>query len=201
MIQKTKKGGSSGLWARMKKKILLKKPGPHLLPDSTVGIFCLNTCCYLQGTVYDILTKLVGLCYVLWVKNIINIFSQRTCNLTEKKLLGNRFDNKQNQSLNLIERVSSLWINNKDAMSEGRIFAQEEFSEDTYIKFVVVWPVSHVQLFHPMDCNTPGSFALHCLPEFAQTYLPWISDAIKPCQPLLPPSPPAFNLSQHQGLF
>ena len=86
-------------------------------------------------------------------------------------------------------------------MSEGRIFAQEEFSEDTYIKFVVVWPVSHVQLFHPMDCNTPGSFALHCLPEFAETYLPWVSDAIKPCQPLLPPSPPAFNLSQRQGLF
>ena len=69
------------------------------------------------------------------------------------------------------------------------------------MKFVVVWPVSNVQLFHPMDCNTPGSSVLHCLPQFAQTYLPWVSDAIKPSQPLSPPSPPAFNLSQHQGLF
>ena len=86
-------------------------------------------------------------------------------------------------------------------MCEGRIFAQEEFSEDTYIKFVVVWPVSHVQLFHPTDCNTPGSSVLHCLPEFAQTYLPWVSDAIQPSQHLSPPSPPAFNLSQHQNLF
>ena len=39
------------------------------------------------------------------------------------------------------------------------------------------------------------------LPEFAQTHVHWVSDAIQPSHPLLSPSPPAFNLSQHHGLF
>ena len=39
------------------------------------------------------------------------------------------------------------------------------------------------------------------LPELAQTHVYWVSDAIRPSHPLSPSSPPAFNLSQHQGLF
>ena len=53
----------------------------------------------------------------------------------------------------------------------------------------------------PMDCSTPGFPVLHHLLEFAQTHVHWVSDAIQPSHPLLPPSPPALNLSQHQGLF
>ena len=53
----------------------------------------------------------------------------------------------------------------------------------------------------PMDYSTPGFPVLHYLLEFAQTHVHWVSDAIQPAHPLLPPSPPAFNLSQHQGLF
>ena len=41
----------------------------------------------------------------------------------------------------------------------------------------------------------------HQLPELAQTHAYWVSDAIQPPHPLLSPSPPAFNLSQHQSLF
>ena len=41
----------------------------------------------------------------------------------------------------------------------------------------------------------------HQLPEFTQTHVHWVSDAIQPSHPLSSPSPPAFNLSQHQGLF
>ena len=41
----------------------------------------------------------------------------------------------------------------------------------------------------------------HYLPEFPQTYIHQVGDAIKPSHPLSSPSPPAFNLSQHQGLF
>ena len=52
-----------------------------------------------------------------------------------------------------------------------------------------------------MNCNTPGLPILHCLPEFAQTQVHWVGDAIQPSYPLSPPSPPALNLSQHQGLF
>ena len=52
-----------------------------------------------------------------------------------------------------------------------------------------------------MDCSTPGFPVLQHLPEFAETHVHWVNDAIQPSHPLLPPSPPAFNLSQHQGLF
>ena len=54
---------------------------------------------------------------------------------------------------------------------------------------------------HPMDCSTPGLPVHHWLPELAQTHVHWVGDAIQPSHPLSAPSPPAFNLSQHQGLF
>ena len=53
----------------------------------------------------------------------------------------------------------------------------------------------------PMDCSTPGFPVLLCLLGIAQTHAYWIYDAIQPFHPLLPPSPPALSLSQHQGLF
>ena len=52
-----------------------------------------------------------------------------------------------------------------------------------------------------MDCSTSGFPVYHQLPELAQTHVHQVSDAIQPSQPLSSPSPPAFNLSQHQGLF
>ena len=52
-----------------------------------------------------------------------------------------------------------------------------------------------------MDCSMPGSPVPHYLLEPAQTHIHWVGDAIQPSHPLLPSSPPAFNLSQHQGLF
>ena len=56
-------------------------------------------------------------------------------------------------------------------------------------------------LCDPMNCSTPGFTVHHQLPELAQTHVHRVSDAIQPSHPLLSPSPPAFNLSQHQGLF
>ena len=52
-----------------------------------------------------------------------------------------------------------------------------------------------------MDCSTPGFPVLHNHPESAQTHVHWVSDAIQPSYPLSSPSPPAFSLSQHQGIF
>ena len=46
----------------------------------------------------------------------------------------------------------------------------------------------------------PGLPVHHQLPEFNQTHVHWVSDAIQPSHPLSSPSPPALNLSQHQGL-
>ena len=60
---------------------------------------------------------------------------------------------------------------------------------------------SCLTLCDPMDCSTLGFPVHHQLPEHAQTHVHRVSDAIKPSHPLSSPSPPAFNLSQHQGLF
>ena len=56
-------------------------------------------------------------------------------------------------------------------------------------------------LCNPMDCCMPGLPVDHQLPEFIQTHIRWVDDAIQLSHPLSSPSPPAFNLSQHQGLF
>ena len=52
-----------------------------------------------------------------------------------------------------------------------------------------------------MECSTPDLPVHHQLPEFTQTHVHQVGDAIQPSHPLSSPSPPAFNLSQHQGLF
>ena len=56
-------------------------------------------------------------------------------------------------------------------------------------------------LCHTMDYSTSGFPVHHQLPELTQTYVHWVGDAIQPSHPLPSPSPPAFNLSQDQGLF
>ena len=56
-------------------------------------------------------------------------------------------------------------------------------------------------LCDPMNRSTPGLPAHHQLPEFTQTHVHRVSDAIQPSHPLSSPSPPAPNPSQHQGLF
>ena len=56
-------------------------------------------------------------------------------------------------------------------------------------------------LCDPMDCIRPGFPVHYQLPEFAQTHVHRVLDAIQPPHPLLSPSPPAFNISQDQGLF
>ena len=52
-----------------------------------------------------------------------------------------------------------------------------------------------------MDCSMPGFSVLHYLPEFAQTHVYWVGDAIQTISPFATPSPPILNLSQHEGLF
>ena len=52
-----------------------------------------------------------------------------------------------------------------------------------------------------MDCSTSGFPILLCLPEVALIHVHWVNDAIQPIHPLSSPSPSAFNLSLHQGLF
>ena len=96
--------------------------------------------------------------------------------------------------LNFIYQKSSSIINLTDTNTLG-------------LKVNQTWGVwissvqSRLTLCNPMDCSTPGLPVLHQLPEFRQTHVHWVSDAIQASHPLLSPSPPAFNLSQHQVLF
>ena len=72
-------------------------------------------------------------------------------------------------------------------------------SLSSYIQFS---SLSRVCLFAtPMDCSTPGLHVHRQLPEFTQTHVHWVGDAIQSSHPLLCPSPPAFNLSLNQNLF
>ena len=59
---------------------------------------------------------------------------------------------------------------------------------------------SCLTLYNPMDCSIPGCPVLHYFPEFSQSHVHWVGDAIQSSHLLLPPSL-ALNLSQYQGLF
>ena len=60
---------------------------------------------------------------------------------------------------------------------------------------------SYLTLCDPMNRSTPGLPVHHQLPESTQTHVHWVGDTTQPSHPLSSPSPPALNLSQHQGLF
>ena len=73
-------------------------------------------------------------------------------------------------------------------------------NEFTTVQFSSV-DQSCLTLWDSMDYSTPGLPIHHQLPEFTQTHVHWVGDAIQQSPPLLAPSPPTFSLSQHQGLF
>ena len=74
------------------------------------------------------------------------------------------------------------------------------YSNLCFFFFFCLVAQSCLTLCNPMDCSTPGFLVLNHFPEFAQTHVHRVSDAIQPSHPLSPPSPPAYSLSQHQGI-
>jgi len=60
---------------------------------------------------------------------------------------------------------------------------------------------SYPTLSDPLDCSMPGLPVHHLHLEFTQTHIRRVSDAIQPSHLLVSPSPPTFNVFQHQGLF
>ena len=99
------------------------------------------------------------------------------------------------------QRSLQLWITTMD-LQLWIPYSLIHPQQSTYIvQFSSVQSLSHVWLCNHMDCSTPGLPVHHQLPEFIQTHVHWVGDAIQPSHPLSSPSPPAFNLSQHQGLF
>ena len=82
------------------------------------------------------------------------------------------------------------------------VFHQWATREAWYVNMWVCCLVaqSYPTPWDPTDCSTPGLPVRHQLLEFPQTHVHRVGDAIQTSHPLSSPSPPAFNLSQHQGL-
>ena len=88
------------------------------------------------------------------------------------------------------------------AIYESNLFPKKMCpKEKLFHQSLLFRSLSCVWLCNSMNCSTPDFPVLEYLPKFAQTHVHWIGDAIQPSHPLSPTSPPAFNLSQHQGLF
>ena len=75
------------------------------------------------------------------------------------------------------------------------------FARFLSVQFSSVQSLSCVRLFATMNHSTPGLPVHHQLPESTQTHVYQVNDSIQSSHPLSSPSPPALNLSQHQGLF
>ena len=96
---------------------------------------------------------------------------------------------------------NKLWVCKMSSLGEaGKGYIRTLCTNSDTFQFSSVIQLC-LTLCDPIDCSTPGLPVHHQLPELAQTHVHRVSDAIQPSHPLSSPSPPAFNLSQHQGVF
>ena len=142
-----------------------------VLSDWETGLWNLKIKIIMHWTNCDYL--LYCCCYWLVIKSCLTL-----CNCMEWS--------PQGSSVHEIFQARTLkWV----AISSNFLY---QFSSVTH---------SCLTLFDPMNCSTPGLPVHHKLPEFTQTHVHWVSDAIQPSHPLSSCSPLDLNLSQHQGLF
>ena len=94
-------------------------------------------------------------------------------------------------------------LRNKAVILEGEAIPNSPFNDAQPFPYSQFSSVAQPcpTLCNPMDCSTPGLPAHHQLPELAQTHVDQVGDAIQTSYLLSSSSPPAFDLSQHQGLF
>ena len=103
----------------------------------------------------------------------------------------------------IVGRHFTIWVTRKAWKTLIKIWRRQKEIK-RYIIHMVCCCCSVLRLcptlWDPIICSTPDFPILHFLTEFAQTHVCWVNNAIRKSYPLLSPSPPAFNLSQHQGL-
>ena len=97
-------------------------------------------------------------------------------------------------------RITTRYIIVKLLKSKHKDKIQKE-PEKSKTLCMLLFSHSVMSVCDSMACSTPGFPVLHHFPELAQTHVHWVEEAIQPSHSMLPPSPPALNLSQHQGLF
>ena len=109
---------------------------------------------------------------------------------------------------NLGTEPGSLALAENSLLSESSAKPPTVFADVTQLRWALLDSVqfssvaqSCLTLCDPNACNKPGLPVHHQLPEFTQTHVHRVGDAIQPSHSLLSTSPPAFNLCQHQGLF
>ena len=115
------------------------------------------------------------------------LFSKSRCNILSR--------NRNSESLNYFEILIMIVWNLKiflDTMDILTVFSSVQFSSLAQ---------SCLTLYDPMNRKTPGLPVHHQLPEFTQTHVHQVSDAIQPSHPQSSPSPPAPNPFWHQSLF
>ena len=123
------------------------------------------------------------------------------------EFLWNSFNNLTHLAM---RKVSVCMYKHKQSQKEKWHMGEILFFS-TYTKYEKPAPNTSVQfssvaqscltLCDPMNRSTPGLPVHHQLPEFTETHVHRVGDAIQPCHPLSSPSPPAPNPSQHQSLF
>ena len=106
--------------------------------------------------------------------------------------------NKSCHSCSLCRRKNVLRWKNLLKDDGGRIHPEATQQINTQYSSVAQSCLTHCD---PMNRSMPGLPVHHQLPEFTQTHVHWVRDAIQPSHPLSSPSPPAPNPSQHQSLF
>ena len=125
----------------------------------------------------------------------------------EKYMKGGNLQDGHFLSLSLAPRFFFILLLNKQTLPvlsghSWRFYFEFNDLQNTFI-FCCCCSVTELcpALWGHMNCSTPGFPVLHYVLELAQTHVHRVGEAIQPSHPLSSPSPPAFSLSQHQGLF
>ena len=107
---------------------------------------------------------------------------------------------KVSESLKLSSPTKDGWVLDREDRRYWIPDGDESSMRDVSVQFSSVTQLC-LTLCHPIDCSPPDLPVHYQLLEFTQIHVHWVGDAIQPSHPLSSPSPPAFILSQQQGLF
>ena len=111
-----------------------------------------------------------------------------------------RFRGAQSASLSTLNSLRGCWVSTAAAAQSSVSSEADGKCSCWSVQFSSV-AQSCLTLCNPMNRSTPGLPVHHQLPEFTQTHVQRVGDTVQPSHPLLSPSPPALNPSQHQSLF
>ena len=153
--------------------------GIHIFPDSSSGL------------------RAYGLMEKYWTRRKLS----SSCSFITYGVILNKYLNIHDLQLLLLVPLMWKYYLSIPTNFLGKMILTNTFHVTNVIILFSSVTQSCPSLCDPMDWSTPGLPVHHQLPEFTQTHVHWVGDAIQPSHPLSPPSPPAFNLSQHQGLF